>query len=610
MSLNIKGKQILANSIELDRLNLNNYNVGDAISGVNSGKELTNREYVDQVLKGLSPKESVRLATSDVDGNIDLVTGGLITIDTVLPDVGDRILVKNQSNTTENGVYIASLTGWSRSEDFDGNPTLYGEIQRGDYIFAYDGFKNKGYSFIVISSGSLSGNSGIEHNIGVDPIIFTEVSEAETYVAGDGIDITTSIIKVDILPNGGLVFDSALLKVDPVASLNLAPGTLFGNGIDYNSEILSVGLAPNSGLGFDVNQLMSIVEVTADKLVLGDGALQINASTIPLLITGSSYLGSATNIQDALEEIETSLYNINLSDGSGLTYNNPNGAYNLGGPLSSNVVIYSNNNYSITLGTTLERLSNLTTTSNYTKFQSGDNIINSVTSSIELDTFSGIDLIVEDNLSSERHRFYLSTSEIFLSYNYDQYLLRMEDSFLSIGHGFGSTMLFDNSGLIAINSTDTIGLAIQNSDRLVLSLFSAVYTDPNVTNKIGIIYADDYSSTFVDESLVTKRYVDNNKSFFKSQTNLDVISSTGVNGEDTGITVDFSTNGLGNIIVLVNNLVYIVENNKTGNLYFSDDSGVNSTLNLTSGNTKLYWNSVIADYNLLNGVDKISILYL
>lgn len=50
-----------------------------------------------------------------------ITLSGLQTIDGITVVAGDRVLVKDQAATTENGIYDASATAWSRSQDFDGN---------------------------------------------------------------------------------------------------------------------------------------------------------------------------------------------------------------------------------------------------------------------------------------------------------------------------------------------------------------------------------------------------------------------------------------------------------------------------------------------------------
>lgn len=60
-----------------------------------------------------------RVATT---GHLDLSTGGVMTIDSVLLEDGDRVLVKDQLGPAENGIYIVSDTGaWERDNDYN-NP--------------------------------------------------------------------------------------------------------------------------------------------------------------------------------------------------------------------------------------------------------------------------------------------------------------------------------------------------------------------------------------------------------------------------------------------------------------------------------------------------------
>ncbi len=64
-----------------------------------SDTDATNKLYVDNLSFGIKWKQPVRLATTSSDGNLDLSTGGLLTIDGKVTVASDRILVKNQSNS-------------------------------------------------------------------------------------------------------------------------------------------------------------------------------------------------------------------------------------------------------------------------------------------------------------------------------------------------------------------------------------------------------------------------------------------------------------------------------------------------------------------------------
>lgn len=68
------------------------------------------------VLDALWFKEECRLATT---ANIDLATGGLLTIDGIATAANNRVLVKNQTAQAENGIYLAQSGPWTRAPDAD-----------------------------------------------------------------------------------------------------------------------------------------------------------------------------------------------------------------------------------------------------------------------------------------------------------------------------------------------------------------------------------------------------------------------------------------------------------------------------------------------------------
>ena len=76
--------------------------------------DAANKSYVDGLLNGLKWKSSVKAATT---GNITL--SGLQTIDGVSVVAQDRVLVKNQSTASQNGIYRVQTTGWARTDDAD-----------------------------------------------------------------------------------------------------------------------------------------------------------------------------------------------------------------------------------------------------------------------------------------------------------------------------------------------------------------------------------------------------------------------------------------------------------------------------------------------------------
>jgi len=79
-----------------------------------SGNDVVNKTYLDYFAAGLSWKQPVLCATT-----VNITLSGLQTLDGVTVVAGDRVLVKNQSTASQNGIYLASATAWSRAPDAD-----------------------------------------------------------------------------------------------------------------------------------------------------------------------------------------------------------------------------------------------------------------------------------------------------------------------------------------------------------------------------------------------------------------------------------------------------------------------------------------------------------
>lgn len=100
------------------RMNLVVSNASNVQLKIDPSVVLATREYVDsrlvEEISKLDNKQSVRVATT---ANITL--SGLRTVDGVVLAAGDRVLVKNQTEGKENGLYVVAAGAWSRTSDAD-----------------------------------------------------------------------------------------------------------------------------------------------------------------------------------------------------------------------------------------------------------------------------------------------------------------------------------------------------------------------------------------------------------------------------------------------------------------------------------------------------------
>lgn len=151
--------------------------------------DLITKEYVDGVASGLDVKDSVRLATSSGDTDIDL-TGGAFggTIDGVSVADGDRVLVKNQdTNPEQNGIYVyqSATSTFTRSIDADEDA----EVTSGLFAFVEEGNTNASSGWVITSVNPIT--------VGTTPITFTIFSSAGEFIGGTGINIANKTISLD-----------------------------------------------------------------------------------------------------------------------------------------------------------------------------------------------------------------------------------------------------------------------------------------------------------------------------------------------------------------------------------------------------------------------------
>lgn len=137
--------------------------------------------YVDALKMGFDYKDSVRAAST---ANIALATGGLLTIDGVTLVAGDRVLVKNQTTASENGIYTAAAGAWSRAADAN----VSSEVTSGMYAFVSEGTTQERTAWVLSTADPIT--------LGTTSLTFTQFSGAGTYTAGNGITLSGNQFRI------------------------------------------------------------------------------------------------------------------------------------------------------------------------------------------------------------------------------------------------------------------------------------------------------------------------------------------------------------------------------------------------------------------------------
>lgn len=233
-------------------------------------------------------KLPVKVATT---ANITL--SGTQTIDGISLDIGDRVLVKNQTTASQNGIYAVSASAWSRTSDADTGAELLGAA-----TFILNGAVNGSKTFINTNSGSIT--------LGSTNITFADQSGVATVTAGDGLTKDSSTLNVASTGAGSLTvtadsinLTSGIVTADTYRSVTVdtygrvtggsKPTTFSGYAISDTSANLAAAITDETGSG----ALVFATSPTLVTPVLGtptSGTLT-NCTGLPIS-TGVSGLGA------------------------------------------------------------------------------------------------------------------------------------------------------------------------------------------------------------------------------------------------------------------------------------------------------------------------------
>jgi len=228
-----------------------------------SAQHAATKAYVDAVAQGLKPKQAVRVGTTvNVSLATDLENGDVI--DGITLVTGDRVLVKNQSTTSQNGIYIVPVSGAvSRSTDFDSLSPI-------DEI-------NGAYTFI--QEGTQAGQGWVQQGtvaiIGTDPIVFVYFNSVAGIIGGDMITVTGSTISVDLATVSGLESSNPGNSAGQLRNkLEASNPTLQIDGSNQLGVKLDGSRAITTGAsGIGVNVDNSTIEISSNATRLKDAGV-------------------------------------------------------------------------------------------------------------------------------------------------------------------------------------------------------------------------------------------------------------------------------------------------------------------------------------------------
>ena len=190
------------------------------------------KAYVDAQLQGLDVKQSVRVATT-ANGTLSSAFANNSTVDGVTLATNDRILIKDQSTGSENGIYTVNASGApTRATDFDANS----EVTGGAFFFAEEGTTNADNGFVLTNDGAIT--------VGTTALTFTQFSGAGQVIAGTALTKSGNTLNVAV-DDSSIEINSDALRVKASGITN----AMLAGSIDLTAKVTGALPVGNGGTG-------------------------------------------------------------------------------------------------------------------------------------------------------------------------------------------------------------------------------------------------------------------------------------------------------------------------------------------------------------------------
>ena len=187
MSTLVNGARLMSTSVAPAKIDLSQaFNfTGGLQSG---GAAVATESYVQSVAQGANLKLPVIAATTANIGN--LATAAPDTLDGVSLEANDRVLVKDQTDATQNGIYVVTTLGtgadgvWTRASDNNSSAEI-----ASTYVFVEEGTNNADTAWYMTSNSPV---------LGTDNVVFQQYNALGQVTGGDGINKSGNTLNLDI----------------------------------------------------------------------------------------------------------------------------------------------------------------------------------------------------------------------------------------------------------------------------------------------------------------------------------------------------------------------------------------------------------------------------
>jgi hypothetical protein len=208
ITINDKGQVTSATNTPINAVSLT---TGTISTAPTNGTDIVNKNYADSIATGINFHQACRLASiaalpsctynngsSGVGATLTATANAALSVDSTLVALNNRVLIKNQTDGAQNGVYVVTQTGsgstpfiLTRAADFDTPGTGVDNIDAGDFFLITAGSTNANTSWVQ--------QTPLPITVGTTPIVFSQFGSGGgggSYSAGVGLTLSGNIFSI------------------------------------------------------------------------------------------------------------------------------------------------------------------------------------------------------------------------------------------------------------------------------------------------------------------------------------------------------------------------------------------------------------------------------